>query len=73
MDTHERPVLHALVCYFCEPFGCVTEPRVMPLEEALDYVRFGFAVLVDPEDERDLAMHERLLRAVQKPRPKWFE
>ena len=59
-----RPKLHGLVCYFSPVFGCVTVPQVMPLELAVDYQRAGFAVLVDPADERDLAMYERLERAI---------
>ena len=68
MEPLARPILHALVCYFSPAFGCVSEPRVMPLEEAIDFQRVGFAVLMDPEDERDLAMHERLERAQRQPR-----
>ncbi len=65
MEHEARPALHALVAFWSDPFGLVSEPRVMPLEDAVDYLRFGFAVLVDPEDERDLAMFERLERATQ--------
>lgn len=78
MDADERPVLHALVCYWSDVFGIIGDahdwPKVMPLEDAIDYARAGFAVLVDPQDERDLAMHERLERAVEQQRSKkWYE
>lgn len=71
MQYEGRPHLHALVAKFCAPFGLLDEPRVMPLEDAVDYQRFGWWVLVDPQDERDLAMYERLERATQ-PKKKWF-
>lgn len=57
-----KPILHALVGYFCPPFGLVSEPRVMPLEDAVDFHDWGFWVLVDPADERDLATWERAQR-----------
>ncbi len=72
MEYESRPHLHALVAFFCAPFGLMSEPKVMPLEDAVDYARFGFVVLVDPQDERDLAMWEILERS-SKPRTKWFE
>lgn len=75
MDS--RPILHALVAWYSPAFGVLGDPtlwpKVMPLEDAVDYARAGAVVLVDPQDERDLAMHERLLRAVAPRRRKWFE
>lgn len=85
MDS-ERPVVRALVCCFSPAFGVVGKrgldpdgvpdprgwPRVVTLEEAVNYALAGFAVLVDPADERDLAMYERLERATT-PRKTWFE
>lgn len=74
MDCEARPQLHALVGYFCPVFGLLTEPKILPLEDAVDYARFGFCVLVDPQDERDLAMYERLQRACNvRPAKKWYE
>ena len=74
MEYESKPHLHALVAFYCPAVGLLTEPKVMPLEDAVDYARFGFTVLVDPADERDLAMWERLQRAVATPNPKrWFE
>ena len=67
-----RPPLHALVGYFCEPFGLLDEPRVMTLEDAADYARFGWTVFVDPQDQEDLARWEQLHRALH-PKKKWFE
>lgn len=72
MEYKARPIIHCLVAYFVAPFGCVMEPRMMPLEDAAEYARFGFAVLVDPEDERDLATWERYQR-IMEPKRKWFE
>lgn len=74
MEYEGRPHLHALVAFYVEPFGFITEPTMMPLEDAADYARFGWTVLVDPADERDLAMWERLERACQtKPVRRWYE
>lgn len=72
MEPDDRPTLHALVAYFSPAFGLLSEPRVMPLEEAVDYAKAGFAVLVDPADEWDLALYERLQRAIA-PKKKWYE
>ena len=43
----------------------------MPLEDAVDFARFGFCVLVDPQDQEDLTRWEQVQRAAS-PR-KWFE
>lgn len=61
----ERPILHALVGFYCPPFGLIRRPLLVPLEDAVDYKRFGYIVLVDPADERELAGYERLLRHAQ--------
>lgn len=45
---------------------------MMPLEDAADYQRFGFVVLVDPEDEAALVRHEQIERSLT-PRRKWYE
>jgi len=66
MEHESRPKVTALVAYFCPPFGCVTEPRVMPLEDAADFAQFGFAVLVDPQDEADLVRYEQLQRVTRR-------
>lgn len=73
MEHEARPQLHALVAYFCPPFGVMTEPKVMRLEDAAEFAQFGFTVLVDPEDERDLATWERLQRVAIQPKRKWFD
>lgn len=70
-----RPTIHALICY---PVG--TEPErwtdsfVVSLELAAELQAKGYVVLVDPQDERDLVMWERLVRSVEQQRKKkWFE
>lgn len=89
MDCDERPKIRALVACFSPVFGVVGHgpvaltdsvpeahvwPKLIPLEEAVDYMQGGFAVLIDPQDERDLAMHERLERAMaEKPKYHWYE
>ena len=72
MIDDDRPHLHCLVAYVSPVFGLVSEPRVMPLEDAVDYAHAGFAVLVDPQDERDLAMYERLERAAPRKSKVWY-
>lgn len=64
MEIDDRPHLHCLVGFMSPAFGLIGEPKVMPLEDAIDYARFGFTILVDPADERDLAMYENRQRAV---------
>lgn len=63
MDS-DRPILHALVAYLSPVFGLVSEPRVMPLEEAVDFARAGFAVIVDPQDQSDLQRWEQVQRSL---------
>lgn len=72
METNDRPCLHALVAYFSPGFGLLTEPKVLPLDDAMDYRHYGFTILVDPMDERDLATWERYQRATQSSR-KWWD
>jgi hypothetical protein len=68
-----RPVLHALVGFFSPVFGLCNTPRMMPLEDAVEYQRLGFVVFVDPQDESDLARWEQIQRAyVQQPRRSWL-
>ena len=77
----DRPVIRCLVCWFSPVFGVIDVsdaipderawPKVVSLEEAADLARAGFSVLVDPQDERDLAMYERFMRSCASP--KWFE
>ena len=74
MDAAQRPHLHALVGYWSDVFGLCSEPRVMPLEDAVDFARIkGFVIFVDPADERELAAHERLERMLSAKRNrKWL-
>lgn len=69
METDETPHLHALVAWFSPAFGILGDPlvwpKVMPLEEAVDFATAGAVVLVDPADEYDLAMYENRQRAVR--------
>ena len=67
----DKPILHALVAYFSPAFGLVSDPRVMPLEEAVDFQRAGFVVLVDPGDESDLVRWEQIQRSLQ-PKRRWL-
>lgn len=71
----DRPILHALVAFVSPAFGLVNTPRVMPLEEAADYARFGFTVIVDPQDASDLQRWEQIERSrVQARRGRrWLE
>lgn len=69
MDPDERPKIRALVAHSTTD-GLFTEPRVVSLEQAVDYARYGFVVLIDPADECDLATWERHQRSGG---VKWFE
>lgn len=69
---NDRPILHALVCYFSPAFGLCSDPRVMPLEEAVDFQRVGFVVLVDPGDESDLARWEQIQRSLTTRARSWL-
>lgn len=71
----DRPTIRALVCY---PVGPEpedwTDSAVVSLEVAAELSIKGYCVLVDPQDERDLVMWERLKRSVERQRKaKWFE
>ena len=70
-----RPVLHALISFPIRPEPETwTAGAVVSLEVAAEMKGKGYIVLVDPQDERDLAMYERLLRAVeQHGKKKWYE
>jgi hypothetical protein len=54
------------VAYFSPAFGLMTEPRLVCLEEAADYHKLGYAVLVDPVSEIEFATWERSQRS------RWF-
>lgn len=60
----DRPTLQCLVGFVSPAFGIVGTPRIMSLEAAVDYAQFGFAVLVDPENEADLARWEQIQRSM---------
>lgn len=64
-----RPVITALIGYHVEPFGVIGSPKIVPLDEAAQYHALGFAVLVDPADEAELATWERRHRPVART---WF-
>lgn len=68
----DKPVLHALVAYFSPAFGLVSDPRIMPLEDAVDFQRAGFVVFVDPSDEADLARWEQIQRSLTPKRRSWL-
>jgi hypothetical protein len=67
----DKPVLRCLVG-FISPFGIVTQPRLRSLEEAVDYARYGFYVMVDPFDMSDLTRWEQVERSKTKPR-RWLD
>ena len=70
---YERPGIRALVSYPMTPDPVMwTDAGVVSLELAAELQTRGYMVLVDPADERDLAMWERLQRAAP-PKRKWFE
>jgi hypothetical protein len=58
---HDKPVIRCLVAY---PYieGDFTEAAVVSLEVAAELAEKGWAVLVDPMTERDLAAWERVQR-----------
>lgn len=74
MDPEERPVLFCFVSYPIEPDpDWWTEPALVPLTSAEELKQRGWIVVgPDPQDERDLAMYERLQRACPKKKA-WFE
>ena len=62
MDVHEKPVIRALVGIF-GPTGLAWW-KLVTLEEAARYHELGVMVLVDPQDEADVATWERYQRLV---------
>lgn len=70
MDS--RPILHCLVAFVSPVFGLCSQPRMMALEDAEDFARFGFSVMVDPQDASDLARWEQVQRSLQMPRRRWL-
>lgn len=71
MEDYERPSIRTLVAFPVRP-DLWGEPFVVSLELAAELVDRGWMILVDPQDERDLAMWEIAQRAMNQPR-KWFE
>ncbi len=69
----DKPHLHALVAFFSPVFGLCSEPRVMPLEDAVDFQRAGFVVLIDPADERDLVHWEMVQRSLTTRARQWLQ
>lgn len=69
---YERPAIRCFVSFPLRE-DLWTDPAIVNLELAAELNARGYMVLVDPADERDLAMWERLQRAVQPPKRKWFE
>lgn len=69
---YERPVIRCLVAigWRDDLWG---EPFVVTLETAAELKHRGDLILVDPQDERDLAMWEIAQRALHHPKKKWFE
>lgn len=70
MATYGRPVLRALVSY---PLGEKPErwsdPAIVSLALAAELQTRGYIVLVDPADQRELAMWEILNRTLPKRTP----
>lgn len=60
-----KPVIHAFIGWYAEPWGLIRRPLRVTLEEALEYQQFGAWVFVDPQDEADLATYERHQRVQQ--------
>jgi hypothetical protein len=59
VDT-EKPTIRALIAWpRLHGHVFLSKQQTVTLEEAVDYKRLGFAVLVDPADERLLAEWER--------------
>lgn len=58
VNAMDRPVIHCLVSYEWKD-GEFTEPALVSLELAAELKERGYAVVVDPADERDLATFER--------------
>lgn len=76
MEMDDRPVLR---CFVSLPIGDDpdewTEPALVSLALAEELQQRGYIIVgPDPQDERDLAIYERFLRASQtKVKKVWFE
>lgn len=68
----DRPVLNCLVGFISPVFGLVNQPRLMTLEDSLEYARLGFSVIVDPFDASDLARWEQIERS-KTTRRRWLD
>lgn len=70
---YDRPMIRCLVSFPVRQ-DLWSDPFVVSLEIAAELAPKGYLVLVDPADERELAMWERLQRAMQQPpKRRWFE
>ncbi len=63
-----RPRLHALVGWFLPDGDVIVKKQPVLLEDAADYARMGWAVVVDPSDQAHLARWLQLNRSLEKPR-----
>ena len=70
MDGTDRPVLLCLVAYDALPYALMVRRKPVPLDEAVEWQRAGWHVLVDPETEEALVRYEQAQRAMRKPT--WF-
>lgn len=68
----DRPRVRCLVSLEIHP-GVFTASAVVGLELAAELRGKGYAVLVDPADERDLATWERYQRSLRTHSKKWYE
>ena len=66
MDAPDKPPIRALVGIM-GPAGLAWD-KLVSLEEAVLYHELGVLVLVDPQDEADLATWERQQRLLLTPR-----
>ncbi len=67
----DRPTVRALVGWMLPNGEFVVRKNVVSLEQAADYAQYGWAVLVDPMDESQLARWNQLHRTPEQPRRKW--
>ena len=67
----EKPALRCLVSLPLAP-ALFTPPVLVSLELAEELYQKGYIVLVDPQDQSDLALWERIERS-RRPKRKWFE
>lgn len=61
----DRPVVHAVVGYITE-YGVASQPTVKTLDEAEEFARVGFYVMVDPFDMEDLTRWEQIQRSMKR-------